>query len=112
MVRGMWVGPEQRACRFPWTLHCSLILVNRVNSASVLKALTRRNRALGAVLGIVAAMLALVMGLPVTLDLFGFALPPAPWMAVPPAAGLGVLVLREVLKPMAMPRVKPKTAKA
>lgn len=90
----------------------ALILVNRVNSASVFKALTLRNRALGVVLAIVAAMLALVMGLPAARDLFGFVLPPTPWMAAPLAAGLGVLILLEMLKPLLMPRVRAKAAKA
>lgn len=90
----------------------ALILVNRVNSASVFAALTRRNRALGAVLALVAAMLALVIGLPAARDLFGFALSPAAWTAAPLATGLGVLLLLEVLKPLLMPRARLKSAKA
>ncbi len=90
----------------------ALILVNRVNSASVFTALTRRNRALGAVLAVVVAMLGLVMGLPAARVLFGFALPPTLWLGVPLLAGFGVLLLLEVLKPLLAWRAKAKAVQA
>lgn len=77
----------------------ALILVNRVRTASVLVALSRRNRALGGIVLAVAAVLALVLLLPQARALFGFALPPTEWLAAPAAAGVAVLVLLEILKP-------------
>lgn len=90
----------------------ALILVNRVSSASVFKALTRHNRALGVVLALVAAMLGIVMALPVARALFGFALPPSVWHAAPVAAGLAVLLLLELVKPLVQRRSARKAAKA
>jgi hypothetical protein len=78
----------------------------------VFTALTRRNRALGAVLAVVVAMLALVMGLPAARVLFGFALPPTLWLGVPLLAGFGVLLLLEVLKPLLAWRAKAKAVQA
>ena len=78
----------------------ALIFVNRSFSASILKALSRPNRALTSVLMAVGAMLAVVLLWPPARDLFGFASVSAKWMAVPLLAGFAVLVTLEIIKPM------------
>ncbi|WP_444455298.1 cation transporting ATPase C-terminal domain-containing protein [Rhodobacter capsulatus] len=76
----------------------ALILVNRARSASVLTALSRRNRALGVILAAVMTVLALVLGGTQIRTLFGFALPPGAALAMPLLAGAVVLVLLELFK--------------
>lgn len=90
----------------------ALILVNRVRTASLLAALSRRNRALGVIVLAVSAVLALVLLLPQARALFGFALPPADWLVAPVAAGVTVLVLLESLKTAWSRLAKAKPAKA
>jgi Ca2+-transporting ATPase len=78
----------------------ALILVDRSRSSSILTAITRPNRALAIVLPIVAAVLGVTMFWQPARDLFGFdALAPA-FLAVPPLAGLAVLLALEALKPL------------
>ena len=106
--------PDQtRTVTFAALVACivALILVNRVDRASVLQALGRRNRTLGFVLAIVAAMMALVIGLPAARDLMGFALPQPAWLAIPALAGLGVLGLLVLAKALSLPRIRAKMAK-
>ncbi|TQD33294.1 cation-translocating P-type ATPase (plasmid) [Rhodobacter capsulatus] len=76
----------------------ALILVNRARSASVLTALSRRNRALGVILAAVMTVLALVLGGTQIRTLFGFALPPGAALAMPLLAGAVVLALLELFK--------------
>lgn len=78
----------------------ALILVDRSRSSSILTAITRPNRALAFVLPIVGTLLGVTMFWQPARDLFGFAgLEPA-FLAVPPLAGLAVLLVLEVLKPV------------
>ncbi len=78
----------------------ALILVDRSRSSSILTAITRPNRALAIVLPMVGVLLAATLLWPYARDLFGFgALDPA-HLAVPPLAGLTVLVVLEVIKPI------------
>lgn len=78
----------------------ALILVDRSRSSSVLMAITRPNRALAIVLPIVAALLAVTQFWQPARDLFGFAALQPAFLAVPPLAGLAVLLALEVLKPV------------
>jgi Ca2+-transporting ATPase len=78
----------------------ALILVDRSRSSSLLQAFFKPNRALAIVLPIVGGLLAVTLFWQPARDLFGFgALDPA-FLAVPPLAGLGVLVLLEAIKPV------------
>jgi P-type Ca2+ transporter type 2C len=77
----------------------ALILVDRSRSSSILTAITRPNRALAVVLPIVGALLAVTLFWPTARDLFGFAALDPAHLAVPPLAGLTVLLALEVLKP-------------
>jgi Ca2+-transporting ATPase len=76
----------------------ALILVNRTGSASPLAAMTRPNRALGAVLPLVVAVLALVLFWPPAQALFGFAPLPVKMLALPPLSGLALLLALEAVK--------------
>lgn len=78
----------------------ALILVDRSRSSSILRAITRPNRALAMVLPIVGALLAVTLFWPTARDLFGFAALDPAHLAVPPLAGLTVLLALEVLKPI------------
>jgi Ca2+-transporting ATPase len=78
----------------------ALILVNRSRSSSILTAITRPNRALAVVLPVVAALLAVTLFWPVARDLFGFAALGPVHLVVPPLAGLVVLFVLEVIKPV------------
>ncbi|MFN5998531.1 MAG: cation-translocating P-type ATPase [Paracoccaceae bacterium] len=78
----------------------ALILVDRSRSSSILTAITRPNRALAVVLPIVGALLAVTLFWPTARDLFGFAALDPAHLAVPPLAGLTVLLALEVLKPI------------
>ncbi|MDP3195923.1 cation-translocating P-type ATPase [Tabrizicola sp.] len=78
----------------------ALILVDRSRSSSILMAFTRPNRALAVVLPLVGAVLAVTLFWPPARDLFGFAALDPAHLAVPPLAGVTVLVALEVLKPI------------
>ena len=78
----------------------ALILVDRSRSSSILTAITRPNRALAVVLPIVGLLLGAIFFWPVARDLFGFAALDPAHLAVPPLAGLAILVALEVLKPI------------
>ena len=78
----------------------ALILVDRSRSASILTAITRPNRALAVVLPIVGALLGLTLFWQTARDLFGFAALEPVQLAVPPLAGLAVLLALEVIKPV------------
>ena len=93
---------QTRTLTFTALVFCivALILVNRVRTASVLVALSRRNRALGYVLVAVTLMLAVVVFVPQARALFGFALPPGYWLGLPFVAGAATLILLEAIKPI------------
>jgi Ca2+-transporting ATPase len=78
----------------------ALILVDRSQSTSIVTAITRPNRALAVVLPIVVGLLTVTLFWPTARELFGFdALDPM-HLAVPPLAGLTVLVVLELIKPI------------
>ena len=78
----------------------ALILVDRSRSSSILTAILRPNRALAIVLPIVAGLLAVTLFWQPARDLFGFAAFEPVWLAVPPVAGLIVLIALEIVKPL------------
>ena len=78
----------------------ALILVDRSRSSSILTAITRPNRALAIVLAIVGCLLGVTMFWQPARDLFGFAALEPAVLAVPPLAGLAVLLVLEALKPI------------
>jgi Ca2+-transporting ATPase len=78
----------------------ALILVDRSRSASILTAINRPNRALAIVLPLVGSLLAVTLFWQPARDLFGFAALEPAFLAVPPLAGLAVLVTLELLKPI------------
>ncbi len=78
----------------------ALILVNRSSSASLLKAIRRPNRALAAVLVLVVLMLAATLLIPFISKLFRFGPLHADDLALTIGAGVVVLVVLEVLKPL------------
>jgi P-type Ca2+ transporter type 2C len=78
----------------------ALILVDRSRSSSILTAVMRPNRALAVVLPVVGVLLTVTLLWQPARDIFRFAeLDPA-HLAVPPLAGLIVLLLLEALKPI------------
>ena len=78
----------------------ALIFVNRSTSASLIKAILRPNRALAIVLPIVVAALAVTLLWPVASGLFRFGPLRAGDLAVVLGAGVLVLVMLELLKPL------------
>jgi len=76
----------------------SLVLVNRAYSASIVKALVRRNVILGFVLAGVAVMLVATLQWPVARELFHFGPLHAADLMVAAGTGIGVLVLLESVK--------------
>lgn len=78
----------------------ALIFVDRSLSSSVITAIRRPNRALAVVLPIVAVLLAVTLFWQPARDLFGFAALDPVFLAVPPLAGLAVLLVLEALKPI------------
>jgi Ca2+-transporting ATPase len=78
----------------------ALIFVDRSLSASLVTALRRPNRALSVVLPVVAVLLAVTLFWQPARDLFGFELLAPAFLAIPPLAGLAVLVVLEALKPI------------
>ncbi len=93
---------QARSLTFTALIFCivALILVDRSRSSSVLTAITRPNRALAFVLPIVGTLLGVTMFWQPARDLFGFAVLEPAFLAVPPLAGLAVLLALEVLKPL------------
>jgi Ca2+-transporting ATPase len=84
-----------------------LIFVGRSFSASVLTALRRRNRTLVVVLVGVVAMLALTLGWPMARGLFRFGPLHADDLAVTVGAGVVVLLVLELVKPLVRSRLGP-----
>ena len=80
-------------------INASLILVNRSFSGSLLMALTRRNVSLWFLLGGVAAVLCIVLTWPPAMELFRFGPLHLDDLSVSVLAGVGILVLLEVVKP-------------
>jgi Ca2+-transporting ATPase len=78
----------------------ALILVDRSRSSSILTAILRPNRALAVVLPVVVGLLSVTLFWQPARDLFGFAVLEPEFLAVPPLAGLAVLIVLEVLKPI------------
>jgi len=78
----------------------ALIFVDRSQSSSLLVALRRPNRALAVVLPIVGGVLALAVFWQPARALFGFAAVDPVFLAVPPLAGLAVLLFLVALKPV------------
>ena len=78
----------------------ALILVDRSRSSSILAAVSRPNRALALVLPIVGGVLAVTLFWQPARDLFGFAALEPVHLAVPPLAGLAVLLALEMIKPI------------
>jgi Ca2+-transporting ATPase len=78
----------------------ALILVDRSLSSSIATAILRPNRALAVVLPLVAGLLAVTLFWQPARSLFGFAVLDPVVLAVPPLAGLTVLLVLEALKPI------------
>jgi P-type Ca2+ transporter type 2C len=78
----------------------ALIFVNRSASASMVQAFRRPNRALAIVLPVVAVMLATTLLVPFVQNLFRFGSLTATDLVIPVVAGLGILLLLELLKPL------------
>ena len=78
----------------------ALILVDRSLSSSLITAIRRPNRALAVVVPIVACLLAVTLFWQPARDLFGFAAVEPVFLAVPPLAGMAVLLVLEALKPI------------
>ncbi len=78
----------------------ALIFVDRATSSSVVKAILRPNRALAVVMVIVLATLSAALFWPWAQGVFDFAALPGAWLALPPLAAFGVLVVLEVVKPV------------
>ncbi|MCX7302231.1 MAG: cation-translocating P-type ATPase [Rhodobacterales bacterium] len=76
----------------------ALIFVDRSTSASILTAIRRPNRALAVVLPVIAALLGVTILWQPARTLFGFGALDPVFLAVPPLAGVAVLVLLEILK--------------
>ena len=93
---------QMRALTFHALVLCvvALIFVNRSFSASILTAITQPNRALAVALPIVAVLLAATVFWAPARDLFGFGALAAYWLVIPLGAGVAVLVILEVLKPI------------
>jgi Ca2+-transporting ATPase len=98
--------PEVRALAFfsLVVVIVSLILVNRSFSASLLTALRRPNRALAAVMIIVAVILALTLPWPFANHLFAFGPFHADDLALTRGVGLIALLVLEMIKPLLHPR--------
>jgi P-type Ca2+ transporter type 2C len=93
---------QVRALTFHSLVLCvvALIFVDRSVSSSIITAMTRPNRALAFVLPIVAALLAVTVFWAPARGLFRFGALDAQWLAVPMGAGVTVLVVLELLKPI------------
>ena len=78
----------------------ALIFVDRSVSSSLITAIRRPNRALAVVLPIVAVLMAVTLFWQPARDLFGFAALDPVFLVVPPLAGLAVLLVLEMVKPI------------
>ena len=78
----------------------ALIFVNRSAGPSLIKAIRRPNRTLAFILPVVAAMLAVTLLWPVASDLFRFGPLHSGDLALTLGAGVTVLVVLEILKPL------------
>ncbi len=78
----------------------ALIFVNRSASSSVITAFTRPNHALATVLPVVASLLAVTIFWTPARDLFGFGSLHPVYFAVPTLAGLTILLVLDLLKPI------------
>ena len=78
----------------------SLVLVDRSYSSSLWTAVARPNRALAIVLAILAAVLVFVLTLPAARDLFKFSALNISQLAIAFGAGIAVLLLLEMVKPL------------
>ena len=78
----------------------ALIFVDRSLSSSLITAIRRPNRALAVVLPIVAVLLAVTLFWEPARDLFGFASLDPKFLAIPPLAGVTVLLVLEGIKPI------------
>ncbi|MBW6506815.1 MAG: cation-translocating P-type ATPase [Rhodobacteraceae bacterium] len=76
----------------------ALILVNRTGSASPIEAMVRPNRAIAAVLPLVAMMLGIVLFWAPAQAMFGFAALPGAMLAIPPLVAVALLLALEALK--------------
>jgi Ca2+-transporting ATPase len=96
------VTDQVRGLTFASLVLCilALILVDRSLSSSLITAIRRPNRALAVVVPIVACLLAVTLFWQPARDLFGFATLDPMSLAVPPFAGLTVLLALEALKPI------------
>ena len=93
---------QVRALTFHSLVFCvvALIFVDRSVSSSIITAIIRPNRALAYVLPIVAALLAGTIFWAPARELFRFGALDAQWLVVPLGAGVTVLVVLELLKPL------------
>ncbi len=93
---------QVRALTFHSLVLCvvALIFVDRSVSSSIITAITRPNRALAYVLPIVAVLLAVTIFWAPARQLFRFGTLEAQWLVVPVGAGVTVLVVLELLKPI------------
>jgi Ca2+-transporting ATPase len=97
------LAPDQvRGLTFAALVFCimALILVDRSSSSSIITAVSRPNRALAAVVPIVAVVLSVALFWQPARDLFGFGALEPRLLAVPPLTGLIVLLVLEALKPV------------
>jgi Ca2+-transporting ATPase len=81
-------------------INVSLILVNRSFSSSLLVALRRRNAFLWLLLSVVAAVLTLALTWPPAMALFRFGPLHLDDLAVSAGAGVAVLAVMELVKPL------------
>ncbi len=93
---------QVRALTFHALVLCvvALIFVDRSISSSIITAIMRPNRALAFVLPIVAVLLAVTVFWAPARQLFRFGALDAQWLAVPLGAGVTVLIILELLKPL------------
>ncbi len=93
---------QVRALTFHSLVLCvvALIFVDRSISSSIITAITRPNLTLACVLPIIAALLAVTVFWAPARELFRFGALEGQWLVVPMGAGVTVLVMLELLKPI------------
>ncbi len=93
---------QVRALTFHSLVLCvvALIFVDRSVSSSIITAITRPNRALAFVVPVVAVLLAVTVFWAPARELFRFGVLDPQWLVVPLGAGVTVLIVLEVLKPI------------
>ena len=93
---------QVRALTFATLVLCIVVLifVDRSQSSSLVTAILRPNRALAVALPVVGVLLAVTLFWQPARDLFGFAAPPPRFTAVPALAGVTLLLVLELLKPI------------